>query len=183
MASRADDDDDALRWEGDDASTPAAPGARAGEPLPSGWHAVGRGSDRVDEADAPPTRRPEAAAPAASGVSADRRESVTDAGTAAEAPTMGNAALVTLGLLGGIYLLYTVGWVIGGLRLLDAAAFLVAAPAVVPAVWLGVLAPGLWFGSTLLLTRHSAPWKRLVALVAGALLLVPWPFIMIGAVS
>ena len=49
--------------------------------------------------------------------------------------------------------------------------------------WLAVLAPALWFGTVFLLTRRSAGWVRVVWLVAGAILLVPWPFITVGAVG
>ncbi|WP_394289022.1 hypothetical protein [Microbacterium sp.] len=168
MASGPHDDDEALRWEGDEAAPPTA--------LPSGWHAVGKGSDAVTDA-APATNRAPAAPdrePETGGAQAAR--SAEDFPT--DAPALGNVALVSLGLLGGIYLLYTVGWVIGGLRMLDAGAFLVPPAAVVPAVWLGIAAPALWLGGTLLLTRRSAGWVRLVWLIAGVFLLVPWPFVM-----
>jgi hypothetical protein len=55
--------------------------------------------------------------------------------------------------------------------------------AYVPAFWLALLAPAIWFGVTLLLTRRAAAWQRWAWLIAGALLLVPWPFIMIGAIG
>jgi hypothetical protein len=163
MASDPHGDDDAFRWEGDDAvaapvkrpaPTPPvvndAPAveASASEPLAEGWHAVGKGSET-----APDT-------------------------AAAEPAPLGNVALVSMGLLGGIYLLYTVGWVLGGIRMLDAGVFLVPAYAVVPVVWVAVAACALWFGTTMLLTRHSAVWVRFVWLVAGVFLLVPWPFVM-----
>jgi hypothetical protein len=34
-----------------------------------------------------------------------------------------------------------------------------------------------------LLTLHSKPWVRFAWLVAGVALLLPWPFVMIGAVG
>ena len=50
--------------------------------------------------------------------------------------------------------------------------------------WLAVLAPILWFATVFLLTTRSKPWVRFAWLIAGvALLLVPWPFILIGAVG
>lgn len=164
MASDPYGDDDAFRWEGDDAapspvkkaSAPAAKptpepaaAAPASEPLAEGWHAVGKGS-----------------------------ETVGDDAAAGEPAPLGNVALVSMGLLGGIYLLYTVGWVLGGIRMFDAGVFLVPAYAVVPVVWVAIAASALWFGATMLLTRHSAVWVRFVWLVAGVFLLVPWPFVM-----
>lgn len=165
-------DDDALSWGGDDDPTLDVGTSRTVEPsaldhgsasdLPEGFTAVGKGSDRV-------------------GHGADS----TTAASPAEAPAqIGNVALVALGILGGVYLLYTVGWIIGGLRLQVIAPALNLIPAAyVPAFWLAVLAPAIWFLVTFVLTRGRAAWLRFVWLAAGAVLLVPWPFIMIGAVG
>lgn len=167
-------DDDALTWGDDDptldvGSAPAvAPRSSERPTLPHGYTAVGRGSDVVSEADGEQTGAPE-----------------DEQSGAEEAPVqLGNAALIALGVLGGVYLLYTVGWFIGGSRLQAIAPLLLVSPAAyVPAFWLAVLAPAIWFATTLLLTRRSATWVRFAWLAAGALLLVPWPFIMIGAVG
>lgn len=95
-----------------------------------------------------------------------------------EPPTsLGNVALVTLGLLGGIYLLYTVGWILGGARTALVISAFLAPWAVVPAQWAAVAAPALWFGVSMLLTRASATWVRFVWLVVGVFLLVPWPLV------
>lgn len=156
-------DDDALSWQGDDDPTLDVGASPVDErpALPDGYRAVGRGSDEVGRIEAGGT--------------------VTPAG--APVP-MGNATLIALGTLGGVYLLYTLGWVIGALRLDTVAPMLIVSPAAyVPAFWLAVLAPALWFAVTLWLTRGSSAWVRLVWLVGGAVLLVPWPFIMIGAVG
>jgi hypothetical protein len=91
--------------------------------------------------------------------------------------SLGNVALVSLGLLGGIYLLYTVGWLLGGSRTALVISPFLAPSAVVPAQWLAVAAPVLWFGATMLLTRASATWVRFVWLVIGVFLLLPWPFV------
>lgn len=167
-------DDEALSWGGEDDPTldvgtspvderePAPEAAPAERPaLPDGYEAVGRGSDDVGRIEADGT--------------------VTPSG--APAPT-GNAMLITLGILGGVYLLYTIGWIIGALRLDTVAPMLIVSPAAyVPAFWLAVLAPALWFAVTLWLTRPSRGWVRVAWLIGGAVLLIPWPFIMIGAVG
>ncbi len=158
-------DDDALSWGGDDDPTLEV-GSKATAPaeapaLPDGFTPLGKGSSEVGRIEADGT--------------------VVAAG---EPAPLGNASLVALGILGGVYLLYTVGWVIGGLRLQAVAPALNLIPAAyVPAFWLAVLAPAIWFGVTLLLTRRSATWLRFVWLAVGAVLLVPWPFIMIGTVG
>ncbi|WP_109210668.1 MULTISPECIES: DNA polymerase III subunit gamma/tau [Microbacterium] len=199
-------DDDALTWDGDDDPTldlgasagadaradadapdapsgadavdePRSPGqasavANPGATLPEGYTAVGKGSEAV------------ASAGAGGAASVDADVTPDDDGDASdERPHLGNGALVGLGVLGGVYLLFTVGWIIGGLRLNDLSVFLVSPAASVPALWLAVLAPALWFGTVLLLTRRSALWLRFILLVAGAVLMVPWPFIMLGAVG
>ena len=93
---------------------------------------------------------------------------------------MSNAALVGVGVLAGVYLLLTIGWLIGssslqviGLLLLDPVAFQVT-------FWLAVAAPAVVFGTVFHLTRERPAWLRIVLLVAGAVLVVPWPFVMAG---
>lgn len=160
----ADRDDDALSWGGDDDPTlEAQPKRVAGETpaaLPDGFTAIGKGSGDVGHVDADGT--------------------VTMPG---EPKAMGNAALVSLGILGGIYLLWTIGWIVGGLRLQPIANFLVSPSGFLPAFWLAVIAPAIWFAVVVVATRSSATWIRILWLVVGAILLVPWPFIMIGAVG
>ena len=181
-------DDDPLAWSGDDDPTlevgakPAATepvAEHAAQPettepdsvettdaetkaLPDGFTAVGRGSDEVGR------------------VRADGSVSMPG-----EREPMGNATLITLGILGGVYLIYAIGWVIGGLRLQDTpqTTYLVTDVMYQGSFWLAVLAPLLWFGTVFLLTRHSKPWVRFAWLIAGVALLLPWPFVMIGAVG
>ena len=96
---------------------------------------------------------------------------------------MSSATLITIGVLGGFAALYTVGWIVGGFRLQGSADYLVADVMFQGSFWLAVLAPALWFVTVFVLTRASATWVRILWLIAGAVLLVPWPFIMIGAVG
>lgn len=161
--------DEALSWAGDDdptlaetADVDADTSAADAEPvvLPEGFTAVGPGAERVGRAD----REAAAVAPG-------------------EPQPMGGAALIGLGVLGGVYLLFTIGWIVGGLRLAGVAQFLVSPVIYQFALWLAVLAAPLWFGTTYLLTRDAKTWVRIVWLVAGAALLVPWPFVMVGAVG
>lgn len=176
-------DDDALTWEGDDdptldvgASVPAEPGASADDAdsdaeatkvLPEGFTAVGKGSEQFSaDADAGETS-----------VLAER-----DPGGAPSA-SVGNGALIGLGVLGGIYLLYAIGWIVGGLRLRGTAQFLVSPIAYDVAMWLAAASPVIWFAAVHLLTRTSPVWMRFAWLAAGALLLIPWPFIMMGAIG
>ena len=126
------DDDDALRWDGDDdptltpsgvsrsaprAASAPSPAAPAKAALPAGFAAVGKGSDEVETVDA--AGDPVAAGPA----------------------PMGNVMLVTVGVLGGVYALWTIGWIIGGLRLRTVADVLVDPVAYAVAMWLAVATP------------------------------------------
>lgn len=166
-------DDDALHWGGDadptldvgSASTPARAREHDGtdaEPLalPDGFTPLGRGSDQVGRIDADGT--------------------VVMPGDRAP---LSNTMLVLLGVVSGVALLYTIGWIVGGLRLQGTADFLVSPIGYRAAFWLAVAAPALWFTTALVLTRTSKTWIRVTALVAGFALLVPWPFIMVGAVG
>ena len=159
-------DDDALDWGDDDPTLQSRPpSAGAPSTLPVGYRAVGRGAERVADEPADTTLPAPEAVP-------------------------GNVALVATGVVAGIYVLLAIGWVIGGLRLAAVAPLLVApGGGDVPgwsggnlvAVWLAVAAPALWFAVVMLGTRRSRPWLRWLLLATGALLLLPWPFIMVGA--
>lgn len=158
------DADDALSWEGDE-DLPPAPnekGTRGTSAhttgLPRGWKAVGRDSSTVERT--------------------EQEGSLSDQ---QRLQPLSTPMLVLVGVIGGVYLLYTIGWIIGGLNLQGSALFLVPAIMYQAAVWAAVLAPALWFVAVWLLTRRSASWIRVVGFLAGAALLVPWPFVMTGA--
>ncbi|MFS0893525.1 hypothetical protein [Microbacterium sp. 179-I 3D3 NHS] len=91
--------------------------------------------------------------------------------------------LLLIGVVAGVYLLYTLGWVVGGLRLRPLASFLVADAMFLPWFVLAIAAPALWFLASWLLTRARPVWVRVVALLAGVILLVPWPFVTVGVIG
>ena len=157
-------DDDALSWEGDDDRTLYTGGERTADPAPE--PALPASAPRAEPD--PVVRAAEA--------SADEDEDDV-------APGMSNVALIALGVLGGVYGLLAIGWLIGGVRLQDYALFLVAPIGYQVSLWLAVLAPVAWFATVLYLTRSGRAWVRFTLLVVGAVLLLPWPFIMIGAVG
>lgn len=173
----SDPDDDALTWDGDDGARPSAPvrkdaasASRAPESasLPDGWNPVGRGSESVArDPDVVPAAQDAAAA-----------EPLMD-----ERPPLSTAMLLTLGVVGGVYLLYSVGWVVGGLRLKPLANFFVADAMFLPWFVLAIAAPALWFLASWVLTRGKAGWIRVGALLLGVVLLVPWPFVTVGVIG
>ena len=158
-----DSDDDALRWVGDDDPT-----------LAPGWKAVGN-----------PAPARGAAVPAEAAEAATATEAESNAATSVEASPSepsrqtGSVELVVLGVLGGIYLLYAIGWLVVATT---------AAPVFTDPVaqfmyglgrWVAVLAPALWFGAVLWLAAGRRR-TRLAWLLAGALLLAPIPFLLRG---
>lgn len=170
-------DDDALSWDGDDDPTldvstrdherepleaktdveggDRAPAPAEPAPLPDGFTAVGKGSEAV---------------------AAERRTDL-DAST----PAMGNAALIGVGIFAGVYLLLALGWLLGAGRLQLVAQLFLDPVSFQVTLWLAVLALPLWFATVFWLTRGARTWVRFVLLAAGAVLLIPWPFVLAGA--
>ena len=85
---------------------------------------------------------------------------------------LGSGPLIGFGVLGGLYLLYTVAWLISAstLAVADAASAVMRV--------LAITAPALWFVATLWLGQSSRNRTKFVWLVIGAVVLVPWPFIL-----
>lgn len=92
-------------------------------------------------------------------------------------PVTSSAVLISMGILAGVYLLYTVGWIITVQHAGSLAATPLEHVAVTLKEYLAIAAPALWFAAALFLTRSRKPLVRLVWLVIGALLLIPWPFV------
>lgn len=160
-----DPDDDALSWAGDDdptlSASPAAsaPDADAAESaLAPGWKVVGEPGTVSDGVQL-------------DGVAADDEDSAADAAAAS------SAALIVLGVLGGVYLLYTVGWVITAGRVPNGSADIVGGFMFNLGLWLAALAPALWFALSLWLTAVGSRW-RLFWLLLGVLVLLPVPFVV-----
>jgi len=153
-------DDDALGWAGDDDPTLAS-----GRPEATG------GSAAVTPA-----------APASDSTGNDLPEGWAVTGSpggyvdAPAATPLSSPALVGLGILGGVYLLYTIGWLIGVGRIDNELTDPLARFMFSLGTWLAVAAPAVWFAASFWLTR-GAPRRRWTWLVLGVLLLAPLPFI------
>ncbi len=148
------DADDALAWEGDEELSSPKP------TLPEGWNAVGKDSEKV-------------------ALLADDGSTIDSD----EPRQLSTPMLLFFGIVGGVYLLYTIGWIVGGLNLQGSASFLIPSVMYQVALWAAVLAPALWFGAVWLLTRRAPSWVRVLGFVGGVLLLIPWPFVMTGVVG
>ena len=93
-------------------------------------------------------------------------------------PSTSAVMLVALGVLGGIYALYTIGWFVSWQRLIYIDTDVLELTAFrVQQVFAIVAAPG-WFIAALALTRDRKPAVRLLWLVIGALVLIPWSFVL-----
>ena len=85
-----------------------------------------------------------------------------------------------MGMIAAAYLLFAIGWFIAGVRLQSAGVLPLAAPVVSALTIAAALAPLVWFGTVLAVARTSRTWVRFTWLVAGLVLLVPWPFLATG---
>lgn len=121
--------------------------------------------------DSPGTRGSVPAAPAVAEASTPGEES--------ENQVAASVALVGMGILAGIYLLYAAGWFIGVSRVGNPLTDPVGKFMFSLGAWTAVASPLIWFGAAFQLTRHR-PRTRVVVLLLGVVLLAPLPFI-IGA--
>jgi hypothetical protein len=153
-------DDDALGWAGDDDPTLAS-----GRPAAAGTTPLAPAGQTVAE---PDETLPEGWAVTGS------PGGYVDA--PAEKAAMSSPALIGLGILAGIYLLYTIGWFIGVGRLENSLTDPLARFMFSLGTWLAIAAPVVWFASSYLLTRGK-PRLRWTWLILGAVLLAPLPFI------
>lgn len=166
----SDSDDDALSWDGDDGRTSKRPSREDAGPRSPGKDVAPETS--IVESSTGPARASDAGEPVSAAVLPDD-----------EHPALSTGVLLALGVVGGIYLLYSFGWVVGGLRLKPLANFFVADAMFLPWFVLAVAAPALWFLAGWVLTRGKATWIRLSVLLLGVVLLVPWPFVTVGAIG
>ncbi|MFT4232673.1 MAG: hypothetical protein QM606_07865 [Leucobacter sp.] len=145
--------------------------------LASGWTVQGDADPeppsiaRLEDADVP---LPAADEP---GVSED-----SDAALAAdERPQLSNAALVLLGVTGGLYLLYAWVWLSWAQYYAEVNAELASTSGALGAVlqqivfWAAPLAPPLWFLAVLLLNRGRSTWRMALWIGIGAVVLLPLP--------
>ena len=93
---------------------------------------------------------------------------------------LSSVLLVTYGIIAGVYLLYTVGWVIAATRTSSGSADILVQSMFQLGQFLAIAGAPLWFVTVFTLTRHRKPLVRLVWLVLGLLLFVPLPFILGG---
>jgi hypothetical protein len=163
-------DDDALSWAGDDdpTLTPQAPTA-PGRPKRDSAGVQAENSD----SEAP-------AEPSALDLAEDAEDAAAEAYLAAaekDTAQLSSAMLISYGILGGVYFLETMGWLIHVLRnqIAGASVFQITDQIV---QFLAIASAPLWFTAALLLTRNRTARSRIGWLLLGAFVLVPWPFVL-----
>lgn len=99
---------------------------------------------------------------------------IADAGRAAA----GSALLIFYGAAAGVYLLFTIGWVLAALADSTPTVSVFAQLMHEFGLFCAIAAPALWALAVFILTKR--PFSRVVGLVLGMLVLVPWPFVLGG---
>jgi hypothetical protein len=100
-----------------------------------------------------------------------------DSGERAQLPSW---ALVVFGLFAGVYLLFSVAWLIIALNPPVAISDPVGSFMWVGSLWLATLGGVIWFLGTLALgASRSVAW-RLLMLLVGAVILIPWPYLSLA---
>ena len=148
-----DPDEEALAWAGDE---PTSAGRVAAQP-PAG---------RV--APKPPAGR---VAPKG------RIETPPETDPATKRPTPA-PLLITYGLIAGLYLIYTVGWILSVAKGAPTRATVFDDIMFHVQQGLAVASPVLWFGAVFLLTRDRKPLVRLLWLLVGLAVVIPWPTVL-----
>lgn len=95
-----------------------------------------------------------------------------------EKPAIPGMLLITYGVLAGIFLIYTIGWVITVTRSGAASSELLVELMAQLGEFLAIASPALWFATVFLLTRDRKPIVRLLLLMLGLVVVLPWPFVL-----
>ena len=108
----------------------------------------------------------------------------TKAPVATEAPEpaeqLSSALLITYGIIAGVYLLYTVGWILAAVRTSSPSSDVLVQIMFQLGQFLAIAGAPLWFSTVFVLTRGRKPGVRLLWLIIGLLVFVPLPFIIGG---
>ena len=105
-----------------------------------------------------------------------------DSADNAKTASSGSFLMISYGILSGVYLIYTIGWLVSVFNdnrkpfddFLTELMYQVGE-------YLAIASPVLWFVTALVLTRGRKPIVRLLALLLGAVVVIPWPFVLLGA--
>ena len=114
----------------------------------------------------------------ASSVKKPRTKAPQEAAETAELPAgLSSAALIGFGIFAGIYLLFSVAWLITALRNPTQIADALGNAMFQFGLWLSVAAPAIWLGAVLYLGKDKKVSTRLLYLLLGVAILIPWPYV------
>lgn len=108
-------------------------------------------------------------------------ERAGDGTTPTEKPQIPAALLIAYGILGGVYLIYTLGWVTSIVRLNAVRAQFADPLSEIMfqfGEFLAIASPVIWFAAVFLLSRGRRPIVRLSWLLVGLVVVLPWPFVL-----
>lgn len=105
----------------------------------------------------------------------DEQVSTSSSSLGGSASVGSSVALVATGVFAGIYLLFTVAWLITALRNPVQIADPLGNAMFVFGLWLAVAAGPAVFVASLMAGSHRL-WLRFVCLAVGAVVLIPWPY-------
>ena len=94
------------------------------------------------------------------------------------APRTSSLLLVVYGVLAGVYLLYTFGWITSVVRTMLPVTDLLSGIMYQFGQFLAIASPALWLAAAVLLTRERKRVVRLLWVVLGLLVVAPWPFLL-----
>ncbi len=162
--------------------------------LASGWTVEGDPAPQIeDAADGAAEADPgvvsaDAAEHAAADAAADAPGAAGGAASddLAEAPReqVSNGALVALGVFGGLYLLYTLGWANVAQAYATVNALTAAGSGSLGGIlqqivfWAAPIAPAMWFFTALVLARGKGTARLTILLAVGAVVLLPLPMLI-----
>lgn len=95
-----------------------------------------------------------------------------------EPKSMPAVLLITYGILAGVYLIYTIGWVVTVTRSTTTLPTLFGEIMFQLGELLAMASPAIWFAATIILTRDRKPIVRLALLLIGLVVIIPWPFLL-----
>ena len=94
------------------------------------------------------------------------------------APRTSSLLLIVYGVLGGVYLLFTLGWITSVVRTTMPLVDLLSGIMFQFGQFLAIASPALWLAAAVLLTRDRKPVVRLLWVVLGLVVVAPWPFLL-----
>ena len=163
-------DEDALSWPGDKPDRVATPGASSSSAKKKSATPSSDGNGESGSAG-------ESHGAGESNAERPTFDELMDPGKPAQLPSW---ALVVFGLFAGVYLLFSVAWLVIALNPPVAISDPVGSFMWVGSLWLATFGGIIWFLSTLALgASRSVAW-RLMMLLIGAIVLVPWPYLSLA---